>query len=117
MLVDQMSAYFRDTANGRTRSGRIVPEPFFVHSDLTTGVQIADIAAYIVSWNVRFNVRMPATTRPELTPFGQRVLRLRHQAMLDRPGYPAGFSVWSFALIDDLRPRNERDLGVEALEG
>ncbi len=25
-------------------------EPFFVHSDLTTGVQVADLIAYYISW-------------------------------------------------------------------
>ena len=43
LLIDQMHRYFADTAVGRHRAGRIIPEPFFVHSDLTTGVQIADL--------------------------------------------------------------------------
>jgi hypothetical protein len=33
ILLGQMSAYFQHTNKGRTRSNRIVPEPFFVHSD------------------------------------------------------------------------------------
>jgi hypothetical protein len=108
LLLDQMAAYFRGTLTGRTRSRRIVPEPFFVHSDLTTGIQVADLVAYIVSWNVRVS-RMRARRREELDELGQMVLDLRHRATVDRPGYPEGFNVWSFAVIDDLRPRDERE--------
>ena len=43
LLIDQMHRYFRDTAVGRLRADRIVPEPFFVHSELTTGVRLADL--------------------------------------------------------------------------
>jgi hypothetical protein len=110
ILVDQMSAYFRRTANGRMRSGRIVPEPFFVHSDLTTGVQIADLVAYVISWNVRVGP-MRAPKRPELDVLGQAILNLRYRAVIDREGYTDGFVVWSFAVIDDLRPVGERWLG------
>ncbi|MFQ5615791.1 MAG: DUF3800 domain-containing protein [Anaerolineales bacterium] len=34
-------------------NGQITPEPFFVHSDLTTGVQLADLVAYLISWGFR----------------------------------------------------------------
>ncbi len=40
VLVNQMRAYFGTTAVGRCRSSRIIPEPLFVHSDLTTLVQV-----------------------------------------------------------------------------
>ncbi len=40
-LLQQMAAYFLGTEDGQYRSSRIVPEPFFVHSDLTTGVFLA----------------------------------------------------------------------------
>ena len=53
ILVDQMARYFRDTAKGRMRSGQVIPEPFFVHSDLTTAIQIADLLAYIIAWGVQ----------------------------------------------------------------
>lgn len=108
LLVNQMSAYFRATEKGRMRSGRVVPEPFFVHSDLTTGIRIADLVAYIISWNVRVGT-MAAARREEMDVLGQAVLNLRHRATIDLAGYPDGFIVWSFAVIDDLRPRDERD--------
>ncbi|MFN0145202.1 MAG: DUF3800 domain-containing protein [Dehalococcoidia bacterium] len=107
VLVGQMSAYFRETATGVQRSGRIVPEPFFVHSDLTTGIRVADLVAYLLVWNVRVG-DMSAPQRQELSDLGRLVLQLRHRATVARPGYPDGFSVWSFAVIDDLRTRDER---------
>lgn len=108
LLASQLGRYFRGTATGRLRSGRIVPEPFFVHSELTTGVRLADLLAYLVSWNVRVG-GMSEPARPELDDLGSLVRQLRHRAILDdRPGYPDGFVVWSFAVIDDLRTLDER---------
>jgi hypothetical protein len=52
VLTDQMAVYFRETKFGKARASRIVPEPLFAHSELTTGVQVADLAAYVLSWNV-----------------------------------------------------------------
>lgn len=67
-LIDQMAYYFLHTHRGRLRSSRIVPEPFFVHSDLTTAVQVADIIAYSLNWGLRLN-RMDRPTRPEMERF------------------------------------------------
>ena len=50
LLIDQMYRYFGRTAVGKHRATRIISEAFFVHSHLTTGVQIADLVAYVVSW-------------------------------------------------------------------
>lgn len=36
LLIDQMHRYFTETATGQYRANRIIPEPFFVHSELTT---------------------------------------------------------------------------------
>ena len=106
VLSGQMSAYFNDTRTGQTRAQRIIPEPLFVHSDLTTGIQVADLVAYTISWNVRV-AGMSEPKRPELEGLGQAVLDLRYRAVREREGHPEGFVVWSFAVIDDLRPREE----------
>jgi hypothetical protein len=107
LLVGQMSRYFTDTGVGKMRSSSIMPEPLFVHSDLTTGILIADIVAYVISWNVRLpNMKSPA--RDELNDLGAMVLGRRYRAMT-RPYKP-----WSFALIHDLRPKDERDLDSKA---
>ncbi len=105
LLVDQMSRYFSHEGRGEVRAGRVVPEPFFVHSHLTTGVQLADIVAYTIAWNVRVG-KMTREARRELDPFGQAVTRLRYRAVREVGGDPA-FSIWSIAVIDDLRPRAE----------
>jgi hypothetical protein len=101
ILVDQMAHYFQNTATGRLRASRVVPEPFFVHSDLTSLVQVADLIAYIIAWGVRVgNMNRPART--ELAELGEAVLALRYFQHRD------DFPVWGFAVIDDLRPREEK---------
>lgn len=109
LLLGQMSDYFLQTSKGRQRSGQIVPEPLFVHSDLTTGVQIADLVAYIISWGVRFRQNMTEPRREELSKFGEQVCGLRHLSRSrEIEGYGLG-EVWSFCYLEDLRSRFERE--------
>lgn len=110
LLIDQMHRYFAETAVGRLRAGRIIPEPFFVHSDLTAGIQIADLVAYVISWGFRLS-RMTKPARPELASFARQIARLRYRATRERLGNPQ-FDIWSFAYIDDLRTLAERDNGL-----
>lgn len=107
LLVDQMHRYFADTAVGQHRAPRIISEPFFVHSDLTTGIQIADLVAYIISWGFRTS-QMTKLARVELASFVQQVADLRYNAVRNRLGNPQ-FVIWSFAHISDLRTQLERD--------
>ena len=109
LLIDQMRRYFVNTAVGRYRANRIIPEPFFVHSDLTTGVQIADLVAYVISWGFR-TPRMTKPARAELSRLVDQVARLRYRATRERLGNPE-FDIWSFAHITDLRAQVERDEG------
>ena len=95
-----------ETAVGRHRSRSIVPEPFFVHSDLTTGVQIADLIAYVISWGFR-TAQMTKPARGELAGYARQVARLRYRTTRNRMGNP-NFEIWSFAHITDLRTRSER---------
>jgi len=78
ILVSQIENYFKRTLKGRQRAGMIIPEPFFVHSDLTTGIQIADIIAYIISWGFRLN-GMDKPSRPELAEFVELIKPLRYR--------------------------------------
>lgn len=110
LLIDQMHRYFADTAVGRHRAGHIIPEPFFVHSDLTTGVQIADLVAYVISWGFR-TAHMTKPAREELSDLVSQVARLRYRAVRERVGNPQ-FEIWSFAHITDLRTQAERDNGL-----
>ena len=109
LLIGQMHRYFAQTAVGHHRASRIIPEPFFVHSDLTTGVQIADLVAYVISWGFRMP-RMTKPAREELSPFANQIARLRYRAVRERLGNPE-FEIWSFAHITDLRTQAERDEG------
>jgi hypothetical protein len=103
LLVGQMDRYFKHSAKGRQRSGQILPEPFFVHSDLTTGIQIADLIAYIVSWGFRTN-DMSEPAREELSGLVDQVCRIRYRATREVEDNP-NFLIWSFAVITDLRTR------------
>lgn len=105
LLVEQMDSYFKRTANGRLMSGQIIPEPFFVHSDLTTGIQIADLVAYVISWGFRRIVGMTEPARFELRSIVDRVCRLRHRT-LRQIGENETVETWSFKLISDLRTRD-----------
>ena len=101
-LVNQMEDYFIKTAKGRLRSRLIVPQPLFVHSDLTTMVQMADLIAYIISWGVRLK-NMTAPRRQELRDLGGDALKLRYHAST-----PRGYDTWGFTVIRDLYGGEER---------
>jgi len=107
VLLQQMAAYFLGTQTGRYRSSRIVPEPFFVHSDLTTGVFLADLAAYIIGWAWRLN-RMTQPSRKELRPYAQKLHDMQFHG--DKPK-ASGEGVWQLhgiVFIDDLRGQFDR---------
>jgi hypothetical protein len=109
-LMDQIHKYFRETDRGQQRAERMIPMPFFVHSDLTPAIQIADLVAYIVNWGLRLD-RMPERARDELKPFADRVFSLRYdgrEVPLKRRIGKRGKHIWGIAYIPDLRPRNER---------
>jgi hypothetical protein len=106
LLIDQAHRYFKDTATGRHRATLIIPEPFFVHSDLTTGVQIADLIAYCISWSLRFG-KMDKPGRDELKPYVDQILKLRHKAIRQKMGKEQ-FEIWSISYIRDLRTTIEK---------
>lgn len=110
LLLDQLTRYFKGTAPGRMRASRVIPEPFFVHSELTTAIQVADLVAYVTAWGVTLGPREErlAPPRAELEELGRQVCDLRYRTTRPRGGQ-ADFVVWSFAWIDDLRPREERE--------
>lgn len=105
LLLSQMDRYFRRTAKGRQRASLVIPEPFFVHSDLTTGVQLADLIAYLVAWGWQ-EAGVPVA-RPELQHLVEATFELRNLAY--RPvGRNPRCPIWSFARIRDLRPGQEK---------
>ena len=102
LLVEQMDRYFKHTAKGRYRASQVIPEPFFVHSDLTTGVQLADLAAYVLSWSFRAATGLNKPARNELEPYMKQVLRMRFSVVRDMGSEMKGKRIWSFSIIPDL---------------
>lgn len=80
-LIQQIENYFKKTSKGKMRSNLLIPEPLFVHSDLTTGVQIADIVAYIISWGLRLKGMETDNVRPELSNLVELVKLLRYRTV------------------------------------
>jgi len=107
VLLDQMDRYFKSTAKGRQRSNQIIPEPFFVHSDLTTGIQLADLIAYIVSWGIRIG-GMKQPVRSELIGLAEQVSGLRYTTTREVDGIP-NYRIWGFAVINDLRAKEDEE--------
>lgn len=107
ILLGQMQAYYRDSKTGQDRSERLVPEPFFVHSDLTVGIQLADLIAYVLSWGHGFdrNAIVPKP-RAELAPYVKQVESLKIDSRVN------GTKSDGIYVVYDLRSRSEKDRGA-----
>ncbi len=100
ILIGQMDQYFNRSQKGRERSYLLIPEPFFVHSDLTTGIQLPDFVAYIVSWGFRKISGMNEPARDDLEDLAEEISKLRYKTKVTING--GEFTVWSFAHIQTL---------------
>lgn len=96
-LIQQIENYFKKTNKGRARATLVIPEPLFVHSDLTTGVQIADLIAYVVSWSMRLN-GMNKPIRSELLPYTELIKSLRNRTVRE-VGEISDHEIWSITYI------------------
>lgn len=101
-LLQQMAAYFLGTEDGRYRSSRIVPEPFFVHSDLTTGVFLADLTAYILGWCWRLKA-MTQQVRTELQPYASKLHDMQFRGEKPKPDGSGVWQLFGITYIEDLR--------------
>lgn len=97
LLLTQMDKYFKRTAKGRARSSLVIPEPFFVHSDLTTGIQIVDFIAYILSWNFRVGT-LTKPGRDELNQYIELLKPLRHRCTR-KIGEIKEHLIWSVTIV------------------
>ena len=102
----RMEEYFQKTARGRLRASQVIPQPFFVHSELSTMIQVADLVAYVLSWGFRLPT-MKAEVRTDLAELGSLVSNLRYVTRRDVDGNP-DFVVYSLSYISDLRGRDDR---------
>ncbi len=107
ILLNQMAAYFLGTLTGRYRSARIVPEPFFVHSELTTVVFLADLAAYILGWAWRLN-KMPHPIRPELSPYAEKLHEMQFRGEKPKPLGDGVWKLYGIVYLNDLRGQWDR---------
>ncbi len=105
ILLEQMTGYFLKTSTGRMRASQVIPEPFFVHSELTTGVQVADLIAYILAWG--FRGEGSDDRRKELGPFVRQACELRYNTTREVGDNP-NFKVWGFSILTDLRSKGEQ---------
>ena len=105
-LVQRMAAYFLGTTSGNLFSSLIVPEPFFVHSELTTGVFLADLAAYLLSWGWRLPA-MTKSRRQELDPYVSKVEQMRYDTWRVREGRGGPMAVHGFRYLTDMRYQGE----------
>jgi len=91
-LLHQMENFFLRTRRGRALRHTIIPEAFFVHSDLTTGTQVADIVIYILNWAYRSD-RLNKPLRRELAPYAAQIEPLIARSWLHGDGKPR--CLWS----------------------
>jgi hypothetical protein len=109
-LLDQINRYFVETDRGKQRAERMVPMPFFVHSELTPAIQLADIVAYIINWGLRMS-KMPEPARAELKPLADKVFELRYRGRevpIARHILRRKKPIWGITYIEDLRPIGEK---------
>jgi len=107
ILLGQLEKYFLESEKGYQRSARVVPEPFFVHSDLTTVVQIADLAAYCVNWGLRLK-GMTQPTRTEIEPLARMVYDMKFVGKWFDELSQQEKPLYGIFYVDDLRPKRER---------
>ena len=111
--MNQMASYFLGTETGRYRSARIVPEPFFVHSELTTGIFLADLAAYILGWAWRLRTRMPQLCREELRPYANKLHGMQFHGQRPTVDGSDVRDIFGIVYIDDLRGRFDKSQADE----
>jgi hypothetical protein len=109
-FVARMERYFSKAEIGRQRTAWIVPAPLFVASDMSVGVQAADLCLYCVNWGFRpqswLGVEAP---RQEIAHgFGPQIARLQWQG----DGYRDGrvFRSYGITLVPDpFEPRVQKE--------
>lgn len=94
ILIEQIESYFKNTTKGRQRSSLVIPEPFFVHSDLTTGIQLADIIVYLINWGFRLKNMDANGFRHELSKYIELIKLLRDRREKEINDIP-DMEVWS----------------------
>jgi len=103
----QMERYFRATLKGRQRASLVLPEPVQVGGDLACMLSLAGLVAYVTSWAFRTK-ELAEPARYQLAPFKEQIRALRYRAVRDIGDNP-NFVIWGFAVIPDVRMREDRE--------
>jgi len=101
-LNDSLTRYFTRSHRGRVRATRILPEPLYARSDLTTLLGLADLAIYVINHAHRPNTRWTKPIREELKPYVEWIQRVSWVGKRED-----GTTVASIFLTEDLRPKGE----------
>ena len=62
----QLSNYFLRTPSGKAQASWIIPEPFFIESDINYLIQVADLCIYIINTAFRKTRGMNAEARKDI---------------------------------------------------
>lgn len=75
----QLSNYFLRTPSGKAQANWILPEPFFIESDVNYLIQVADLCIYIINTAFRKARGMNAKTRKEIQElFEEKIEKLQY---------------------------------------
>lgn len=107
-FVAQMQAYFTKTSQGRLRSNRVVPSPFFVSSEMTHQVQAADVCIYAINCGFRLpQMGDELETRSEIAEtFGPWLSRLQFRGTV-HGGEQSSLRTFGIVYVPD--PFEKRD--------
>ena len=100
-LNDCISRYFTKTHTGRVRSSRILPEPLYARSDLTTLLGVADLAIYTINHVFRPTEEWSQPVRDELRPLIDWIYRLQWKGQRENESW-----LHSIFHLADLRPKS-----------
>lgn len=113
-LNECIARYFTRTHNGRVRSSRILPEPLYARSDLTTLLGVADLVIYTINHVFRPTEDWTQPVRNELDPLIDWIYRLQWSGQREN-----GSRLYSIVHIADLRGAQKEthgDLGRRGLQ-
>ncbi len=99
-LNECIARYFTKTHTGRIRSSRILPEPLYARSDLTTLLGVADLAIYTINHIFRPTEEWTGPIREELRPLVDWIYRLQWKGQRENESW-----VHSIFHMTDLRPK------------
>lgn len=113
-LLCQLERYANETERGyEIASTGLVLSPFFVQSDLTPVVQLADFLAYIVNWSIRFG-RAREPVRKDLSKFASLARRLEWKGIVP-DAFGNTWAQYGYCYLDTLEDGKKRGSDTQSL--